>query len=77
MRRLHAHRNLCEDFEIRILDPQPVAVYARVEIGQVEDAEDLLVTIYQRIAEHISRHPVYTLVSSTAGTGRRNFDGPG
>lgn len=79
-RRLHAHRNLCEDFEeIRILDPQPVAVHARIEIGQVDDAEDLLVTIYQRITEYISPTIRFSTRSQLLAAGKRVdeiFDGP-
>jgi hypothetical protein len=79
-RRLHAHRNLCEDFEeIRILDPQLVAVYARIEIGQVDDAEDLLVTVYQRIAEYISPAIRFSTLSQLLAAGKRVdeiFDGP-
>ncbi len=79
-RRLHAHRNLCEDFEeIRILDPQRVAVYARIEIGQVDDAEDLLVTIYERIAEYISPTIRFYTLSQLLAAGKRVdeiFDGP-
>jgi hypothetical protein len=79
-RRLHAHRNLCEDFEeIRILDPQPVAVHARIEIAQVDDAEDLLVTIYQRIAEYISPAIRFSTLSQLLAAGKpvdEIFDGP-
>lgn len=79
-RRLHAHRNLCEDFEeIRILDPQPVAVHARIEIGQVDDAGELLLTIYQRIAEYISPAIRFSTLSQLLAAGKRVdeiFDGP-
>jgi hypothetical protein len=71
-RRLHAHRNLCEDFEeIRVLPTQDVAVHARIEIGQVDDAEDLLVTIYQRIAEYISPTIRFSTLSELLAAGKR------
>ena len=54
-RRLHAHRNLCEDFEeIRVLPPQPIQIQARIKIGPVDDAGQVLLEIYQRISQHIS-----------------------
>src|SRR5690606_22903128 len=54
-RTLHAHRNLCEDFaEVVVLDPLPVRVHARVEIGPVADAEALLAALYARLADAIS-----------------------
>ena len=53
--RLHAHRGLCEDFtEIKILDPQEIQIDAHVEIGDVDNADDILLAIYQRIANYIS-----------------------
>ncbi|MFN8459461.1 MAG: hypothetical protein U0401_33225 [Anaerolineae bacterium] len=54
-RRLQANRNLAEDFEeIRILEPQPIQVQARVEIEAVEDADAVLQEIYRRMADYIS-----------------------
>ncbi len=54
-RRLNAHRNLCEDFdEISILDHQDVTVLARIEVGPVEDAVEVLANIYERIAHYFS-----------------------
>jgi hypothetical protein len=79
-RRLHAHRNLCEDFEeIRILPVQPVAVHARIEIGQVDDAEDLLARIYQCIAEYISPTIRFHTLSELLAAGKpvdEIFEGP-
>ncbi|MCU0837332.1 MAG: hypothetical protein MUE49_01255 [Rhodospirillales bacterium] len=79
-RRLHAHRNLCEDFDdIRVLDTQPIAVYASVEIGELENAEHVLVDIYERIATYISPAiPFLTLTDLLArGVAIDDaFDGP-
>ena len=53
--RLHGHRNLCEDFaEIRILEPQPIQVFATVELGRVDDVEQVQLEIFARIADHLS-----------------------
>lgn len=78
--RLHAHRGLCEDFaEIRILDPEEIQVQAQIEIEGVDHAEDVLLEIYQRIADYISPPtPFYTL-SQLLAAGKRVediFDGP-
>lgn len=57
-RRLHAHRALCEDFdEIKIFDTQDIQdiqIQARIEIGLTEDAEAVLLAIYQAIAGYFS-----------------------
>lgn len=54
-RRLHAHRNLCEDFdEIRVLETQPIAVFGGIEIGELEAAEEVLTAIFERIANYVS-----------------------
>lgn len=62
-RRLHACRNLCEDFEeIRVLEPQNIQIQARVEIGPVDDAEGVLLMIYEKISDYLSpRIPFATL----------------
>ncbi len=54
-RRLNAHRGLCEDFdEINVLAHQDVAVLARIEIGAVEDAGEVLSQIYLQISNYFS-----------------------
>ncbi len=79
-RRLHAHRNLCEDFaEIRILESQNVAVAARVEVGPLDDVEDTLATIYQRIAAYFSPSIRFYMLSQLLAAGKpidEIFDGP-
>jgi hypothetical protein len=61
--RLYANRALGEDFEYPVeLNPQMVQVTANIEIGPVDDAENLLVAIYQRMADYISPSiPFYSL----------------
>jgi hypothetical protein len=80
VRRLHAHRGLCEDFEsIQVLPPQDVKVSAFVEIDAVDDAEKILLGIFQRVADHISpRVGFYTLRQMFDGGKRVDeiFDGP-
>lgn len=55
VRRLHANRNLCEDFgKIEMVDPQLIRVRANIEVGPVDDAEDVLLRIYEKISDYIS-----------------------
>jgi len=79
-RRLHAHRGLGEDFEaIRILNPQVIQFSARVEIEAVEDAEAVLLDIYQRVADFISTPVRFYSLRELIEAGKRMdqiFDGP-
>jgi len=53
--RLHACRNLCEEFaEVVVLDPIDARVHADVEIDAIEDPEEVLLEIYRTIADYIS-----------------------
>ena len=78
--RLHAHRNLCEDFaEIRVLDPTPVALQASVEIGQVDDAEQVLVEIYRAVADYLAPSVAFLTLDEMLAAGKRVdeiFEGP-
>lgn len=52
---LSSKRNLCEDIsEVSILNFQDVNVLADLEIGPVDDSEQVLAEVYLRIAQHIS-----------------------
>ena len=54
-RRLHANRNLCEDFaQIRVLEPEWVRVDARLEIAAVDDSEQLLQDVFARITDYVT-----------------------
>jgi len=60
--RLHANRSLCEDFyEVKIIDEQPIRIKATIEVGEVEDAELFLASLYMAIENHIS--PTITFYS--------------
>jgi hypothetical protein len=79
-RLLHAHRGLGEDFEeIRVLDSQDIQVHARLEVAPVEDPQELLAMIYQKMAAYCSPGvPFYTL-EQMLERGRRVdeiFEGP-
>lgn len=79
-RRLHQNRNLCEDLaEIRVLQPQSVQVQARVEIGPVEDAEQVLLEIIEKIADVISPSVPFVSLERLLAAGKsvdEIFDGP-
>lgn len=78
--RLHACRPVCADFdEIQVLAPQPVQVFAEVEIGPVDDAERVLVDIYQALLEYVSPSVSFKTLGEMLAAGKRSdqiFDGP-
>lgn len=79
-RRLHACRPLCVDFdEIRVIDAQPVKVFAEVEIGSVDDAERVILDIYQALSEYVSPSIAFKTLGEMLAAGKRSdeiFDGP-
>ncbi|HZI10645.1 MAG TPA: hypothetical protein VE153_09675 [Myxococcus sp.] len=79
-RRLHACRPLCTDFDdIQVLAPQPVEVFAEVEIGPVDDAERVVLDIYQALLEYVSPSIAFKTLGELLAEGRRSdeiFDGP-
>lgn len=79
-RRLHAHRNICEDFaEVVVLDPQDVRVHAVVDIAAVADAEALLLACYRRISSYLSPEVRFQTLQEALASGRaveEIFDGP-
>ena len=80
VRRLHAHRPLCEDFvEVRVLEPQDVRVKARVEIASGQDAEAVLLAIYQATAAYMAPTVPFATLTEMLARGTpidRIFDGP-
>jgi hypothetical protein len=80
VRRLHAHRPLCADFEeIRVLEPQDVQVQAAIEIGPVDDADSVLLEIYHGISDYFSPAIHFASLQEMLSAGKRIdeiFDGP-
>ncbi len=78
--RLQANRNLGEDFaRITPLQDQEVQVLAHVEIGPVDNPEQVLLHIYRQLSDHISPSVrFYTLSQMLDRDNRVNeiFDGP-
>jgi len=78
--RLHAHRGICEDFaEVKLLDPQMIRLQGTIEVGQVEDVNQMAADVLLMVAAHISPPvPFYTL-SEMLSKGKKVdeiFDGP-
>lgn len=78
--RLFACRPLCTDLEeIQVLDSQPIQVHARVEIGPVDDAERVLLAIYEALSDEISPSVSFKTLGEMLAAGLRSdeiFDGP-
>ncbi len=79
-RRLHACRNLGEDFTPpSILPGESIIVQAKIEIGSVEDPERLLAEIYNTLANAISPRIRFYALSEMIEQGKSIdgiFDGP-
>ncbi len=80
IQRLHAHRGLCEDYEsIAVLEPEYIKISASIEIEAVENAEQVLLQIYQCIGNYVSPPvPIYSLTEMLDAGKRVDeiFDGP-
>ncbi len=80
VRRLHANRPLCEDFEsIDILKTKDVILTARIAIGPVDDTEAVLSNIYEKISNYFSPRVPFATVGELRKIGvptDRIFDGP-
>ena len=80
VRRLHANRPLCEDYEeIEILENEDVILNARIAIGPVDDAEAVLANIYEEISNYFSPRVPFATVDEMREAGLpadRIFDGP-
>ena len=54
-RRLHAHRNLGEDFEFPMILPrQPIRIQAKLEVAEIDNPSAFLAGIYHELATFIS-----------------------
>lgn len=79
-RRLHAERNLGEDFEaFVVLDPQPVVVAADLEIDDPSRAEAILLDLFGRLDAYVSPEALRLPVSALREQGVSSdvlYDGP-
>lgn len=80
LQRLHAHRPLCEDFaEVRVLEPQPIRVKARVELAPGQDSEAVLLAIYQAMSGYLAPTARFATLSEMIARNLPTdeiFDGP-
>jgi hypothetical protein len=78
--RLHAERNLGEDFEAFIvLDPQPVVVAADIEIDDPAHAEAILLDLFARLDTYVSPEVPRVAVAALRTQGLSSdviYDGP-
>jgi hypothetical protein len=77
---LHAHRPLCMDFtEILLLKPEKISVNARIEIAAGAAPQDMLVAIYEKIAEHLAPSIRFRTLGDMVAAGKsidEIFSGP-
>ena len=80
LRRLHAHRPLCEDFaEVRVLEPQAIRVKARIEIAPHQDSEAILLAIYRAASDYMAPAVRFSTLSEMIAAGKaidEIFEGP-
>jgi hypothetical protein len=80
LNRLYAHRGLGEDFEtIQWLESEAIQVYAQIEIAALDNAESVLLEIYQRLADYISPPIRFSSLSEQRQAGKsveEIFEGP-
>lgn len=78
--RLHANRNLGEDFdEIKVLPPQDVEIEASIEVGASDSAESVLSGVYQALAGYLSPRVRFHSLGQLEADGLAMdeiFDGP-
>ncbi len=71
-RRLHAYRNLGEDFlSPTILPGQSIVTTASIEVDAVEDPDQLLAQIYHTLANFISPHVHFYTLAEMFAQGKR------
>ncbi|HSI41612.1 MAG TPA: hypothetical protein VLA00_13795 [Xanthobacteraceae bacterium] len=78
--RLHAERNLCEDFEaFAVLEPQPVVIVAELEIDDAARADAVLLDILARLDAYVSPRARRRSVAELRAEGLASdaiYDGP-
>lgn len=78
--RLHAHRNLGEDFEPTVvLAPQLISIHAEIEVGDVRNHLELLAAVYVALQDHLAprvRFHTREAMLARGGSLAAIFDGP-
>ncbi|MVT08325.1 hypothetical protein [Chitinophaga tropicalis] len=69
--RLHAHRNLCEDFaDIVVLEKEPISLCLHIELAANFDPDEVLVNIYGAIQDFFSPAPSFYSLQQLLDKGR-------
>lgn len=69
--RLHAHRNLCEDFpDVVVLEKEPISLCLHIELAANHDPDDVLLNIYSSIQDFLSPAPVFYTLQQLLDKGR-------
>ncbi|MCF6404969.1 hypothetical protein L3C95_18860 [Chitinophaga filiformis] len=69
--RLHAHRNLCEDFpDIVVLEKEPISLCLHIELAANYDPDEVLLNIYSSIQDFLSPAPVFYSLQQLLDKGR-------
>jgi hypothetical protein len=69
--RLHAHRNLCEDFaDIQVMEKEPISFCIHIELAANFNPDDVLVNIYSSIQDFFSPAPVFYTLQQLLDKGR-------
>ncbi|MBW8682913.1 hypothetical protein [Chitinophaga rhizophila] len=69
--RLHAHRNLCEDFpDVVVLEKEPVSLCLHIELAANYDPDEVLLNIYSSIQDFLSPAPVFYSLQQLLDKGR-------
>lgn len=69
--RLHAHRNLCEDFvEVQVMEKEPISFCIHIELAANFNPDDVLVNIYSSIQDFFSPAPVFYTLQQLLDKGR-------
>lgn len=69
--RLHAHRNLCEDFpDVVVLEKEPISLCLHIELAANYNPDDVLLNIYSSIQDFLSPAPVYYNLQQLLEKGR-------
>lgn len=70
-KRLHSHRNLCEDFaEITVMEKEPVRFCIHIELAANFNPDDVLVNMYSSIQDFFSPAPVFYTLQQLLDKGR-------
>ena len=79
-RRLHAERNLGEDFDsFAVLEPQPIAVAADLEIDDAADADAVMLAVFAALDDYCSPEPARRSIAALRAGGATSdaiHDGP-